>query len=208
MGTRIIESNQLLLTGVIATPFSFSHESHGEKFYIAYVSIMRFSGNQDLIPVMVSEHLVDTTKDLIGAWARIEGCYRSQNLKVNGKTKLSLYAFARTFDVSGNFDKDDENDIYLEGFVCKLPSYRTTPLGREITDVVLAVNRPYGKTDYIPCIFWGRNAKFVSTCEVGAKLIVYGRIQSREYVKHIEGEVEPEIRTAYEVSASKVERGC
>ena len=169
---------------------------------------MRFSGNQDLIPVMVSEHLVDTTKDMTGEWARIEGCYRSQNSKLNGKTKLLLYAFARTFDVSGNFDKDDENDIYMEGFICKKPSYRTTPFGREITDVVLAVNRPYGKTDYIPCIFWGRNAKFVNTCEVGTKLIVYGRIQSREYSKHIEGAVEPEIRTAYEVSASKVERGC
>ena len=208
MGTRIIESNQLLLTGVIATPFSFSHEAYGERFYITYLSIMRFSGNQDLIPIMVSERLVDTTKDLTGEWARVEGDYRSQNLKVNGKSKVSLYAFARTFDISGSFDKDDENDIYLEGFVCKQPSYRKTPLGREITDIVLAVNRPYGKSDYIPCIFWGRNAKFTSTCEVGTKLIVYGRIQSREYVKHIEGEVEPETRTAYEVSASKVERGC
>ena len=208
MGTRIIESNQLLLTGVIATPFSFSHEAYGERFYITYLSVMRFSGNQDLIPIMVSERLVDTTKDLTGEWARVEGDYRSQNLKVNGKSKVSLYAFARTFDISGSFDKDDENDIYLEGFVCKQPSYRKTPLGREITDIVLAVNRPYGKSDYIPCIFWGRNAKFTSTCEVGTKLIVYGRIQSREYVKHIEGEVEPETRTAYEVSASKVERGC
>lgn len=207
MGTRIIENNQLLLTGVITTPFSFDHESHGERFYITYLSIMRFSGNQDLIPVMVSERLVNTTKDLTGEWARVEGDYRSKNLKVNGKNKLSLYAFARTFDVSGNFDKDDENDIYLEGFVCKQPTYRTTPLGREITDVMLAVNRPYGKTDYIPCVFWGRNAKFTNTCEVGIKMIVYGRIQSREYVKHIEGEVEPEVCTAYEVSVSKVERG-
>lgn len=207
MGTRVIENNQLLLTGTIATPFSFSHEAYGERFYITYLSIMRFSGNQDLIPIMVPERLVDTTKDLTGEWARVEGDYRSQNLKVNGKSKVSLYAFARTFDISGSFDKDDENDIYLEGFVCKQPSYRTTPLGREITDVVLAVNRPYGKSDYIPCIFWGRNAKFVSTCDVGTKLIVYGRIQSREYAKHIEGEVEPEIRTAYEVSASKLERG-
>lgn len=207
MGTRIIESNQLLLTGVIATPFSFSHESYGERFYITYLSVMRFSGNQDLIPIMVSERLVDTTKDLTGEWARIEGCYRSQNLKFDGKTKLSLYAFARNFDVSGNFDKDDENDIYLEGFVCKQPSYRITPLGREITDIVLAVNRPYGKSDYIPCIFWGRNAKFASEFDVSTKLIIYGRIQSREYAKHVGEGVEPEIRTAYEVSVSKVERG-
>ena len=208
MGTRIIESNQLLLTGVIATPFSFSHEAYGERFYITYLSIMRFSGNQDLIPIMVSERLVDTTKDLTGEWARVEGDYRSQNLKVNGKSKVSLYAFARTFDISGSFDKDDENDIYLEGFVCKQPSYRKTPLGREITDIVLAVNRPYGKSDYIPCIFWGRNAKFAKECDVSTKLIVSGRIQSREYAKHVEEGVEPEIRTAYEVSASKVERGC
>ena len=207
MGTRIIESNQLLLTGVIATPFSFSHEAYGERFYITYLSIMRFSGNQDLIPIMVSERLVDTTKDLTGEWARVEGDYRSQNLKVNGKSKVSLYAFARTFDISGNFDKDDENDIYLEGFVCKQPSYRKTPLGREITDIVLAVNRPYGKSDYIPCIFWGRNAKFAKECDVSTKLIISGRIQSREYAKHVEEGVEPEIRTAYEVSVSKVERG-
>ena len=207
MGTRIIESNQLLLTGVIATPFSFSHEAYGERFYITYLSIMRFSGNQDLIPIMVSERLVDTTKDLTGEWARVEGDYRSQNLKVNGKSKVSLYAFARTFDISGSFDKDDENDIYLEGFVCKQPSYRKTPLGREITDIVLAVNRPYGKSDYIPCIFWGRNAKFTKECDVSTKLIISGRIQSREYAKHIGEGVEPEIRTAYEVSVSKVERG-
>ena len=207
MGTRIIESNQLLLTGVIATPFSFSHEAYGERFYITYLSIMRFSGNQDLIPIMVSERLVDTTKDLTGEWARVEGDYRSQNLKVNGKSKVSLYAFARTFDISGSFDKDDENDIYLEGFVCKQPSYRKTPLGREITDIVLAVNRPYGKSDYIPCIFWGRNAKFAKECDVSTKLIISGRIQSREYTKHIGEGVEPEIRTAYEVSVSKVEWG-
>lgn len=206
MGTRIIESNQLLLTGVIATPFSFSHEAYGERFYITYLAIMRFSGNQDLIPIMVSERLVDTTKDLTGEWVRVEGDYRSQNLKVNGKSKVSLYAFARTFDISGNFDKDDENDIYLEGFVCKQPSYRTTPFGREITDIVLAVNRPYGKSDYIPCIFWGRNAKFAKECDVSTKLIISGRIQSREYAKHIGEGVEPEIRTAYEVSVSKVER--
>ena len=207
MGTRIIESNQLLLTGTIATPFSFSHEAYGERFYITYLSIMRFSGNQDLIPIMVSERLVDTTKDLTGEWARVEGDYRSQNLKVNEKSKVMLYAFARTFDVSGDFDKDDENDIYLEGFVCKQPSYRKTPLGREITDIVLAVNRPYGKSDYIPCIFWGRNAKFAKECDVSTKLIISGRIQSREYAKHIGEGVEPEIRTAYEVSVSKVERG-
>lgn len=207
MGTRVIENNQLLLTGVITTPFSFDHETHGERFYVTYLSVMRSSGNQDFIPIMISERLVDTEKDFTGEWAQIEGCYRSRNLMVNGKTKLSLYAFARNFDVSGEFDKDDENDIYLEGFVCKQPSYRTTPFGREIADVVLAVNRPYGKTDYIPCIFWGRNAKFASTCDVGTKLIISGRVQSREYVKHIEGAVEPEIRTAYEVSVSKVERG-
>ena len=207
MGTRINENNQILLTGIISTPFSFSHEAYGERFYITYLSVMRFSGNQDLIPIMVSERLVDTTKDLTGEWARVEGDYRSQNLKVNGKSKVSLYAFARTFDISGSFDKDDENDIYLEGFVCKQPSYRTTPFGREITDVVLAVNRPYGKTDYIPCIFWGRNAKFAKECDVSTKLIISGRIQSREYAKHIGEGVEPEIRTAYEVSVSKVERG-
>lgn len=207
MGTRIIENNQILLTGTIATPFSFSHESHGEKFYITYLSVMRFSGNQDLIPVMVSDRLTDTTKDLTGEWARVEGSYRSQNFDANGKRKLVLNAFAASFDVSGDFEKDDENDVYLEGFVCKPPVYRVTPLGREIADLLIAVNRPYGKSDYIPCIFWGRNARFASTCDVGTKLIVYGRIQSREYTKYVGEGVEHEIRTAYEVSAGKVKRG-
>lgn len=207
MGTRIIESNQLLLTGVIATPFSFSHEAYGERFYITYLSVMRFSGNQDLIPVIVSERLADTSKDLTGEWARVEGSYRSQNFDANGKRKLVLNAFATSFDVSGDFEKDDENEVYLEGFVCKKPVYRVTPLGRGVTDILFAVNRPYGKSDYIPCIFWGRNAKFAKECDVSTKLIISGRIQSREYAKHIGEGVEPEIRTAYEVSVSKVERG-
>lgn len=207
MATKMIENNNLLLTGTIATPFELSHEVYGEKFYITYLSVMRFSGTVDLIPVMVSERLVDIKDFGIGDWARVEGNYRSYNHKSGEKSHLILTAFARTFESLNEGEMDDANEIYIEGTVCKLPVYRKTPTGREIADLLIAVNRPYGKSDYIPCIFWGRNAKFAKECDVSTKLIISGRIQSREYAKHIGEGVEPEIRTAYEVSVSKVERG-
>ena len=209
MATKMIENNKLLLTGTIATPFELSHEVYGEKFYITYLSVMRFSGTVDLIPVMVSERLVDIKDFGIGDWARVEGNYRSYNHKSGEKSHLILTAFARTFESLNEGEMDDANEIYIEGTVCKLPVYRKTPLGREIADLLIAVNRSYGKSDYIPCICWGRNARFANDFVVGDKVKLHGRVQSREYTKNFfeDGEfVGSEVRTTYELSCSKIER--
>lgn len=204
-----MENNNLVLTGVLSTPFEFSHEVYGEKFYVSYLSIMRFSGNQDLIPVLVSERLVEDIENVncVGRWAHIDGEYRSYNKNDANKKTLVLSAFAKTFRFLDEEDvfKDDENKIYLEGFICKAPTYRKTPLGREICDILIAVNTNYKKSYYIPCICWGRNAVFASRLEVGDKVSVDGRVQSRIYVKYHEDN-ESEIKTAYEVSVSMIER--
>lgn len=212
--TRLSENNQLFLTGVISTPFEFSHEVFGEKFYVTYLSIMRFSGNQDLIPVIVSDRLIsDVEKEnFIGKWARIEGEYRSYNKRdensLKNKSTLVLSAFAKTFTVLNENDQeaDDANDIYLEGFICKPVTARNTPLGRTLADMLLAVNAKYGKSNYIPCICWSRNALFAERLEVGDKVCLSGRVQSREYIKHYGDGRESEYKTAYEVSVSKIEK--
>ena len=209
MATKMIENNKVLLTGTIATPFAFNHEVFGEKFFITYVSMMRFSGTVDLIPVMVSERLVDIKNFVIGDWVRVEGSYRSYDYKYGEKSHLILTVFARAFELLKEGELDDVNVIYIEGTVCKPPVYRKTPLGREVADLLIAVNRPYRKSDYIPCICWGRNARFANDFVVGDKVKLHGRIQSREYKKDFfeYGEfVGSATRTAYEVSSSKIER--
>ena len=208
-GTRLAENNQLFLTGVISTPFEFRHEVYGEKFYVSYLSIMRFSGNQDLIPFIASDRLVGDIEngEFVGKWARIEGEYRSYNKRDGGKSTLVLSAFAKSFRVLDEEDpiKDDENDIYLEGFLCKPVEARETPLGRTIADMLVAVNAKYGRSSYIPCICWSRNALFAGRLNVGDKVRLSGRVQSREYRKFYEDGKESEIKTAYEVSVSKIE---
>lgn len=154
---------------------------------------------------MVSERLVDVTQDYVGQYVEIHGQFRSYNRHEEKHNRLVLSAFAREL----KFVEDEEegipvNQIFLDGYICKPPVYRKTPLGREIADLLLAVNRPYGKSDYIPCICWGRNARYASAFEVGGHVLIWGRIQSREYMKRI-GENETERRTAYEVSVSKLE---
>ena len=171
----------------------------GEKFYTTVVKSERLSGTMDLIPVMISERLISPTMDDTGAFAEISGEFRSYDDKTNRKLILSVFAN----DISFLEDVKNVNDIELVGFICKEPIYRTTPLGREISDVVLAVNRPYGKSDYIPCIVWGRNARFAENLSVGTKLKLRGRIQSREYYKKIDNEFE--TRTAFEMSVSRLE---
>ena len=169
------------------------------------VSIKRLSASADRIPVMISERLIDVTQDYKGEFIQVTGQFRSYNRHEEKKNRLVLSVFARevTF-VEEEDDKVKSNQIFLDGYICKPPIYRKTPLGREIADLLLAVNRPYGKSDYIPCISWGRNARFTSGFEVGGHVQIWGRIQSREYVKKLEGEV-TERRTAYEVSVSKME---
>ena len=205
---KVIENNRVCIIGEIVSEFTFSHEVFGEGFYIANVSVNRLSDIVDVIPLMISERLIDVTKDYRGMKIEVAGQFRSYNRHEGTKNKLVLSIFVREL----RFIEEDEmpeeqsksNQIFLDGFVCKPPIYRKTPLGREIADVLVAVNRPYGKSDYIPCIAWGRNARFAGGLEVGSHLQVSGRVQSREYTKKI-GEDEVERRVAYEVSVSKID---
>ena len=206
MATKVIETNIVSLAGVSVTPFEFSHELFGERFYITYILIERSSGIADVIPVMVSERSTNIKDVIVGTCVKISGSYRSYNHNITGKKQLVLTVFANEFDVLEEGTLEESNDIYIDGFVCKQPVYRVTPLGREIADVIVAVNRSYGRTDYIPCILWGRNARFAEKLKIGEEVRINGRIQSREYEKVVEAEKEPEIRTAYEVSVSKIVR--
>ena len=191
--------------GKIASEFFYSHEIYGEGFYMVDVEVERLSDSTDLIPVMVSERLLDVNQDYTGQLISVSGQFRSYNRHEEKKNKLVLSVFAREIEFIDQVDENTKsNQIFLDGFICKEPIYRKTPLGREIADLLLAVNRPYGKSDYIPCICWGRNARFASTFQVGDRCIVWGRIQSREYMKKI-SEEELEKRVAYEVSVSKLE---
>lgn len=205
MSDKIIENNQVTIMGEIISPFTFSHEVFGEGFYMVDVSVRRLSNSEDQIPVMVSERLLDVTQDYTGEFIMVSGQFRSYNRHEEQKNRLVLSVFSREIAfVDEEMDGAKTNNILLDGYICKLPVYRKTPLGREIADLLLAVNRPYGKSDYIPCICWGRNARFASAFEVGEHVQILGRIQSREYVKKLT-ETETEKRTAYEVSVSKLE---
>ena len=192
----------------MVSEFTFSHEVFGEGFYIANVSVNRLSDMVDIIPLMISERLIDVTKDYRGMKIEVSGQFRSYNRHEGVKNKLVLSIFVRELRFIEDEDIPEEqsksNQIFLDGYVCKPPIYRKTPLGREIADILVAVNRPYGKSDYIPCIAWGRNARFAARFEVGVHVQIWGRIQSREYVKRL-NEDEVEKRTAYEVSVSKIE---
>ena len=169
------------------------------------VLVRRLSDSADVIPVMISERLIDVTEDYTGEYIRVAGQFRSYNRHEEQKNRLVLSLFVREVSfIEEELDGAKTNQIFLDGYICKLPVYRKTPLGREIADLLLAVNRPYGKSDYIPCICWGRNARFASSFEVGEHVQVIGRIQSREYMKRL-SETETEKRTAYEVSVSKLE---
>ena len=169
------------------------------------VLVKRLSNSDDRIPLMISERLIDVTQDYTGEYIMATGQFRSYNQHEEKKNRLVLSVFVREVSfVEEELDGAKTNTILLDGYICKRPIYRKTPLGREIADLLLAVNRPYGKSDYIPCICWGRNARFASGFEVGEHVQVLGRIQSREYVKKI-NETEVEQRIAYEVSVSKIE---
>ena len=205
MSDKIIENNQVTIMGEIVSAFTFSHEVFGEGFYMVDVSVKRLSNSEDRIPVMISERLIDVTEDYTGEFIMVNGQFRSYNKHDELKNRLVLSVFAREVEfIEEELDGSKTNTIILDGYICKLPVYRKTPLGREIADLLIAVNRPYGKSDYIPCICWGRNARFASAFEVGNHVQVFGRIQSREYVKKL-SETATEKRTAYEVSVSKLE---
>lgn len=205
MVDKVIENNRVSIIGEIVSDFKFSHQVYGEGFYIVDVSVNRLSDLSDIIPMMVSERLVDVTNSYVGQLVEASGQFRSYNRHEEGKNRLMLSIFVREWQfVDENPEAGKTNQIFLDGFICKPPIYRKTPLGREIADLLVAVNRPYGKSDYIPCIAWGRNARFASTFEIGARIEILGRVQSREYVKKLSND-EIEHHVAYEVSVSKLE---
>ncbi|MCB6343718.1 single-stranded DNA-binding protein [Enterocloster lavalensis] len=199
-----MENNKVSIIGKIISGFTFSHKVFGEGFYMVDVSVKRLSGQADIIPIMVSERLIDVHENYIGCAIEALGQFRSYNCHEGVRNRLLLSIFVREVHFMDEFtDYTKTNQIFLDGYICKVPIYRKTPLGREIADILLAVNRPYGKSDYIPCISWGRNARYASSLSVGTKVKIWGRIQSREYTKAI-SETECEERIAYEVSISKM----
>ena len=201
MQTHEKQNNKVFLKGQIVTEARYSHEVYGEGFYEMDVLVKRLSGQGDVLPVTISERLIESNRLTVGSEISAVGQFRSYNKLVEGKSKLMLTVFVR--DIVDGAEAKNPNAIVLSGYICKPPVYRTTPFSREIADILIAVNRAYNKSDYIPCIAWGRNARFVKNLEVGEKIAISGRIQSREYTKRI-SETETRTMTAYEVSVCKL----
>ncbi len=205
MTDKVFDNNQVSIAGEVISEFEYSHDVFGEGFYTIDVSVGRLSNSADVIPLMISERLMDVKKSYVGKYIEILGQFRSYNRHEENRNRLVLSVFVREVKICDEgYESPKPNYIFLDGYVCKQPIYRKTPLGREIADILLAVNRPYGKSDYIPCICWGRNARFAENFTVGGHIQVFGRIQSREYQKKV-GEEDFEKRVAYEVSVSKLE---
>ncbi len=210
-GNSCYDNNITILIGTIASVPQLSHEVYGEKYFSAQIAIPRLSGKQDYIPITISERLLCDYYPAPMDYVKLVGQYRSYNNYSGAGNKLILTVFVKEIiyideqSLENNTYMDtNPNQVFLNGFICKSPTYRTTPLKREISDLLLAVNRSYKKSDYIPCIAWGRNAKYIQGLDVGTNLKIWGRIQSREYQKHI-SEKETVNKTAYEVSISKLE---
>ncbi len=195
-----LQNNSVTLSGRVMCEPVFSHEVYGEKFYEVTLAVKRLSGMEDLLPISISEHLLSDMFHEHNLVA-VSGQFRSYNKTVEDKSKLMLTVFVR--DVLPYDDSVNPNVLELTGYVCKPPIYRTTPFNREICDVLLAVNRQYNKSDYIPCIVWGRNARFAGSLSVGDQINIVGRIQSRNYQKRLPDDTVV-VRTAYEVSVSKI----
>lgn len=198
-----LENNNVIISGQIVEECTFSHEVYGEGFFVFKISSERLSDNEDILPITISERLIDKDQLKLGTIVQISGQLRSYNNYTNKKNKLILTIFAREIAIITPEENKNPNQIYLNGFICKKPVYRKTPFGREISDILVAVNRAYNKSDYIPCIAWGRNARYTVNLEVGANIKIWGRIQSRNYQKKIGDQIEN--RVAYEVSISKIE---
>ena len=211
MDTVYSENNHIIMVGKVTSDKRFSHEIYGEKFYIFDLSVPRLSGNSDIIPITISERLMVNGELPIGTKITVEGQFRSYNSYGEGKNKLVLTVFAKNVTLLEDQESEVEarkdfisNEVTLIGYICKKPVYRQTPFGREIADILLAVNRAYNKSDYIPSIAWGRNARFCQNIEVGTQVKIIGRVQSRQYEKkHEDGTVENKV--AYEVSVGSLE---
>ena len=198
------DTNIVNLRGELEEELTFSHEIFGEKFYSARIKIHRLSDTYDVLPITISERLLEEVNLNENNLVDLVGQLRSYNKNIDNKNKLVLTVFAREIKVVDGEAKDP-NNIFLDGYICKDPIYRKTPLGREIADLLVAINRPYNKSDYIPSIVWGRNAKFAKNLMVGDRIQRWGRVLSRDYEKKLEnGEVEK--RVAYEVSISKIKK--
>ena len=196
----IYEKNNVAhISGKVAEEPQFSHLILGEGFYNLKLEVPRLSLESDTIPVTISERLIDNVQ--VGDELSIDGEFRSYNRFSEGKSRLILTLFAK--ELTDFDDERNSNIISLTGYICKEPIYRTTPFGREICDCLVAVNRAYNKSDYIPCIAWGRNARFIKSLGVGVKISLIGRIQSRKYQKKIDDE-KFENRVAYEISIASV----
>ena len=199
-----LSNNQAIIIGTIEDEFVLNHEIYAEKFYITTVRVPRLSGATDNVRVMVSERLLLGNSFNAGDTVEVTGQFRSYNSYIGGENRLVLTVFAKDITHTDDEASKNPNTLYLNGFICKPPVYRTTPFGREITDLLLAVNRSYNKSDYIPIIAWGRNARFAKNLNVGDNVKIWGRIQSRTYQKRI-SEEETIEKTAYEVSINRME---
>ena len=195
------KNNKVFVFGEIVSDAAFSHEVYGEGFYEFFVRVMRLSGQADILPVTLSERLIQGAMLAKGKQICAVGQFRSYNKIENGKSRLMLTVFVR--ELLDDLPDKNPNTILLSGYICKPPIYRTTPFNREIADVLVAVNRAYNKSDYIPCIAWGRNARFVKNLGVGDRIAISGRIQSREYQKKL-SDTDTRTMVAYEVSVSKL----
>lgn len=214
MNTNYTENNHLVLVGKVTSEKKFSHEIYGESFYIFNLEVPRLSDITDIIPITISERLIDDSKIKVGAKIIVKGQFRSYNSYENEKNKLILTVFAKDIvfeeDIKEEIVSEENkkvpvsNEVVLAGYICKKPIYRQTPFGREIADILLAVNRAYNKSDYIPSIAWGRTARFCQNLPTGTEVKIIGRVQSRKYEKKYEdGTVEEKV--AYEVSISSLE---
>lgn len=202
----LFKNNQAVIAGEVITELSFSHEVFGEGFYMLKIRVNRLSAAGDIVPLMISDRLIDVKQSYIGQRIEVKGQFRSYNKHENETNHLILSVFVREVRfLEATEESPKPNSIYLDGFICKPPVYRMTPLGREIADLLIAVNRSYGKSDYIPCICWGRNARYAGGLEVGTRVSIWGRIQSREYQKKIEDHMIVK-KMAFEVSINKMEQ--
>ena len=202
---KLLENNNVELVGKIVSDFRFSHEVYGERFYLVDVAVKRTSETIDYLPLLISEYLIDVNKNHIGEIIHVTGQFRSYNRHEELKNRLVLSVFVLEIEfIEEETEEMKSNQIILDGYICKDPIYRKTPLGREIADLLVAVNRSYSKSDYIPCICWSRNARHASGLPIGTHLKITGRIQSRDYIKH-HSNGEEEERRAYEISASRIE---
>ncbi len=200
---KVFENNVSAVIGIPCSDLEFSHEVYGEGFYVFKMKISRLSNYDDVLPITISERLIVNLNFHEDKIFKVEGQLRSYNKVIDGSNRLILTIFARDIVEEELENVTNPNQIFLDGYICKKPVYRTTPFGREITDMLVAVNRPYRKSDYIPCIAWGRNARFSQKMKVGDRIKVWGRIQSREYQKKLDEENVLK-KIAYEVSISKM----